>query len=127
MLNKFGVVCVVIAFFGIGMVVGVAVAPSQPSQASTFSGGTQTISQITSQTDPYLMSCDQLHQQIQSLQSSVNKADQAYGGIASSTLTSQAALLNYYTQVYNERISLYYMPGYGSAIIPAQACTYPSS
>ena len=103
MLNKLGVVCVVIAFFGIGMVVGFAVAPSQPSQTSTFSGGTQTTSQTTSQTDPYLMSCDQLHNLILQYQQKV-ESDNPYAPTPGVNV-NDGTLLNYYTQVYNLRIS----------------------
>ena len=115
MLNKFGVVCVVIALFGIAIVVGFAVAPSQSSVISitTFSDGTQT----TSQTDPYLMSCDQLHNLILQYQQKV-ESDNPYAPTPGVNV-NDAALLNYYTQVYNLRIS-----EVGTAI--ASGCSYPT-
>jgi hypothetical protein len=79
---------------------------------------TSTQISITPTADPYLMTCDQLHQHMLSLAYAIN-----YTSMNSASVAQYSGILQYYTLVYNLRIQANYDAK--SMMTPAVTCQYP--
>ena len=116
-------VCIV-ALVCIGIFFGLAFAQNVPKPSASATATTA----MTSDIDPYTMPCSQLHTLLLQYQNQVKSdAGDGYGSVAQ--VVSDEGLLNYYAQIYNERIQLEYQGTYGAPAIygatQPEACQYP--